>query len=93
MQLLSRFLGVLLVLPKDRRATLRGDHRVDRVFKHENAIAHADRESAATSTLAEHAGDDGTRSRDIARRLSAIASAWPRSSRRFPDRRLACQPG
>ena len=51
-----RRLGV--VAPEDRRAALRGDHRVVGVLEDEHAVGHADAERAAAAALAQDHGDD-----------------------------------
>src|SRR5205085_12051618 len=44
-------LGLAGVAPEDRRTTLRGDHRVDRVLLHDDAVRDRERRRPAGSTL------------------------------------------
>src|SRR3990172_132243 len=51
--------GLVRVLPKDRRASLRADHRIDRVLQHQDAVRHAQGERASAAAFADHHRDDG----------------------------------
>ncbi len=46
------------VLPQDRGAALRADHRVDRVGTHQDPVGEGERKRAAAAALTRHHGDD-----------------------------------
>ena len=72
--------GLLLLgaLPQDRGAALRRDHRIGAVLKHQQAVAHADRERAARAALADDDRNDRNAQhrhlKEIARDRLALAA-------------------
>jgi hypothetical protein len=53
----SSLLRLSGIAPEDRGATLRRNHRIDRVLLHEHAVCNGDRDRATRSSLTDDAGD------------------------------------
>jgi hypothetical protein len=61
---LRRVRRLLRIVPEDRRATLGGDDRIDRVLEHQHPVRHADRQGPAAAAFPDDDGHD----RDLERR-------------------------